>query len=342
MNAPIAETNDERDRERADQPVDAPRQHAAGQAISTAPPSGNSQHEPAVGLDAQPCSSRSSSTSIGSRRRYSATIRPRPTATSQAATTMTIRAKIWPSMLPCMRENATSARLRGVEHQLEAEQDHERVAAHEHAAGADAEDQRRDDEVPGRAHGTSAVARRPRASSPSGASGGRRSARRGGRRRPRYSRGRRSRPPRRRARITAPTAAISSSSEASSNASRNLVRNSAPTSAACRSPLVRRRRRCPAPTAPVPSDRDRQLDEQRAARTRSDTAAAWRRARRGQRLGPAAHIGDDEHVEDHDRARVDDDLRGGDELGAQQQEQRRQRQQVADQRKHRIERVAQG
>ena len=36
---------------------------------------------------------------------------PRPTATSQAATTMTMIAKIWPSPLPFMRENAISARL---------------------------------------------------------------------------------------------------------------------------------------------------------------------------------------------------------------------------------------
>ena len=42
--------------------------------------------------------------------------------------------------------------VRRVEHQLEAEQDHERVAAREHAGGADAEDQRRDDEVPADAH----------------------------------------------------------------------------------------------------------------------------------------------------------------------------------------------
>ena len=35
---------------------------------------------------------------------------PRPTATSQAATTITMIAKIWPSPLPCMRLNAISAR----------------------------------------------------------------------------------------------------------------------------------------------------------------------------------------------------------------------------------------
>src|SRR5690348_5455392 len=40
-----------------------------------------------------------------------ATIRPSPTVTSQAATTITISANICPSSPPHMRENATSARL---------------------------------------------------------------------------------------------------------------------------------------------------------------------------------------------------------------------------------------
>ena len=36
---------------------------------------------------------------------------PSPITTSQAAMTMTIRANTWPAAPPCMRENATSARL---------------------------------------------------------------------------------------------------------------------------------------------------------------------------------------------------------------------------------------
>ena len=56
-------------------------------------------------------SSESWSTSSGSRRRKIATMIPRPTTTSQAATTITTSAKIWPSPLPHMRENAISARL---------------------------------------------------------------------------------------------------------------------------------------------------------------------------------------------------------------------------------------
>ena len=65
---------------------------------------------------------------------------------------------------------------------------------------------------------------------------------------------------------------------------------------------------------------------------RDDAQAGRRRAR--ERLVLAADVGDDEDVEHHHRAGVDDDLRGGDELGPQQQEQRGQRQQVADERQH--------
>ena len=61
----------------------------------------------------------------------------------------------------------------------------------------------------------------------------------------------------------------------------------------------------------------------------------------GQGLALPADVGDDEHVEHHHRAGVDDDLRGGDELGLEQQEQQRQAEQVADQRQHRVEGVAQ-
>src|SRR5207244_9012701 len=57
----------------------------------------------------QPWSSFISSTSIGMRLRYIATITPRPTTTSQAATTITISAKIWPSGLPHIREKPISA-----------------------------------------------------------------------------------------------------------------------------------------------------------------------------------------------------------------------------------------
>ena len=147
-------------------------------------------------------------------------------------------------------------------------------------------------------------------------------------------------PERRRARMTAPTAATSSSSDAISNASRNLVRNSSPICAGEPKPSKN----------PVPSlvehaqaraeHRDRDLDQQRAREQHRDRAHA-RPVVRASGSVLAADVGDHEHVEHHHRAGVDDHLRGGDELRAQQQEQRRQPEQVADEREHRVERVAQ-
>src|SRR5215213_1319309 len=120
-----------------------------------------------------------------------------------------------------------------VEQQLDAEQDHERVAPHEHAGDPDREDQRRDDEVPLHAHrcgsppasimvprGASIrVPASPRMTSATEISRGS------------------SRPLRRRARMTAPTAAISSSSDAASKATRKVVRNRRPISAAVPNPV---------------------------------------------------------------------------------------------------------
>ena len=93
--------------------------------------------------------------------------------------------------------------------------------------------------------------------------------------------------------------------------------------------------------------RDQQLDQQRAAddappRRRPEPIGRRRPAQAlAERLALAADVGDDEHVEHHHRAGVDDDLRGRDELGAQQQEQHRERDQVRDEREHAVERVAQ-
>jgi len=84
---------------------------------------------------------------------------------------------------------------------------------------------------------------------------------------------------------------------------------------------------------------DAQLDRDRQPEQR--TEQLQRAARTVQRLILAADVGDDEHVQDHHRARVHDHLGGGDELGAQQQEQRRQRDQVTDERQHVVERIAQ-
>ena len=206
-----------------------------------------------------------------------------------------------------------------VQHQLEAEQDHQRVAAGHHAGHADAEDERRQDDEPGDVHvPASCPGRWSRCSSaPPSACG-----------RPRCLR----------ASTTAPTAANSSRIDAASNATRNFWSSSAPiapgepkpapVSAPCESSACERRA----------ADRDRDLDEQRGREQR----APGRHARRGRadRLLGAADVGDDEHVEHHHRARVDDDLRRGEELGAQQQEQRRDPEQVHDEHQHRVERVA--
>ena len=206
--------------------------------MTTCPPSGKQQDEPgrrsARLIPAAPAARRRRSAAGGGR---CATIRPRPTATSQAATTMTISAKIWPSWLPCMREKATSARLPA----LSISSRQSRITS----------GLRRTSTPPAPIEKTSAETTRYQ-SMLIGCGGPPASSMRAGARRRRrvavalrsrdevgdreLARGPRS-PARRRARMTAPTAATSSSSEATSNASRNLVRNScADLLPACRSP----------------------------------------------------------------------------------------------------------
>ena len=57
--------------------------------------------------------------------------------TSQAATTITMIAKIWPSPLPHMRQKAISARLAALSISSRQSRIDERVAAREHAGRAD-------------------------------------------------------------------------------------------------------------------------------------------------------------------------------------------------------------
>ena len=97
----------------------------------------------------QPFRSVSLSTSSSIRRRDIATIRPRPITASDAATTMTASAKIWPPPSPRYRENAISDEVAGVEHELEREQDDQRAAADQHAERPDREEHDREDEVGG-------------------------------------------------------------------------------------------------------------------------------------------------------------------------------------------------
>ena len=81
-------------------------------------------------------------------RRLIATTRPSPTQTSDAATAITVRPKIWPAPFAKWREKRDEREVPAVQHQLEREQDDERVAPDEHAERADPEQERREREVP--------------------------------------------------------------------------------------------------------------------------------------------------------------------------------------------------
>src|SRR5207244_3145280 len=114
--------------------------------------------------------------------------------------------------------------VRAVEHQLEAQQDHERVAPRHHAERAEREDDRGDREVPGDIHRggptpSAIVPLEGGSGSSSGASPASGSAASSAPPRP---------PPWRPARTTAPTAAMSSRNEATSNTTRKRVSRSLP------------------------------------------------------------------------------------------------------------------
>ena len=75
------------------------------------PASGREQADPREGLDGASSVQLPQLVDVdGQAPPVHATMTPRPTVTSQAATTMTMIAKIWPSPLPCMRLKAMSAR----------------------------------------------------------------------------------------------------------------------------------------------------------------------------------------------------------------------------------------
>ena len=84
---------------------------------------------------------------------------------------------------------------------------------------------------------------------------------------------------------------------------------------------------------------DRELDEERRAHQRSEEPLAGDRVEL--RFLAPAYVGDDEYVEDHHGAGVDDHLRSCHERRAQQQEQDRQREEVDDQGEDAVEGVAQ-
>ena len=93
-------------------------------------------------------------------RRMMATMMPRPTTTSAAATTSTKNTTVCPRDVVERRGERHEREVHGVEHQLDAHEHHQRVAPHEHADHPDREQQRPEDEVPGR--GVGVTARPPR------------------------------------------------------------------------------------------------------------------------------------------------------------------------------------
>ena len=245
--------------------------------------------------------------------------------TSQAATTITISAKIWPSPLPCMRAKATSARLAALSISSRQSRITSGLRRDEHAAGADRRRSARETtryQLDAHRHSAGAAGRRPRAES--GSAGPRRPADASAIvpmpaaadvHRPRRVGVGSPRPPRRRARMTAPTAAISSRNEATSKAQQELRQQQlADLRRACRSPRRTAGALGVERLQAGAEHRDQQLDEQRAARTASPATRRPRPTGGRERLARAADVGDDEDVEHHHRAGVDDDLRGGDEL----------------------------
>src|SRR6202000_905408 len=101
----------EEDRRGADDPGEAPGGLAVAERDRDRAEQREEEDEPGPAGGGHPRSSFRLSTSSGSLRRKIATIRPRPTTTSQAAITLTPRAKTWPWALPTSRLKATSARL---------------------------------------------------------------------------------------------------------------------------------------------------------------------------------------------------------------------------------------
>ncbi len=89
---------------------------------------------------------------------------------------------------------------------------------------------------------------------------------------------------------------------------------------------------------PRADDRDAQLHQERPREDDGQHAQGRRGLR--ERILESSHVRDHEHVQHHHGARIDDHLCGGQELGPQQEEQHRQRDQVDDQRQHAVERVA--
>ena len=138
---------------------------------------------------------------------------------------------------------------------------------------------------------------------------------------------------------TPPTAATSSTIEVTSNAIRWSVRNSRPIESGEPNDRVigvgvRER------AAGRQPDRDDDLGEDRAAASTAPTTCQDGPPAHGRLLGAVAEVGDHEQEHHHHRAAVDEHLRRGDELAAEQQVEHGERGEVPDQRERREERVA--
>ena len=117
--------------------------------ISRNPASGKAGINQMTSSTVQPLSSARSSVVAPGRRLRIEMMMPSPTTTSAAATTSTKNTAVWPSMLPKRADEGDEAQVDGVEHQLDAHEDHERVAPHEHADRAHREQHGREDQVVG-------------------------------------------------------------------------------------------------------------------------------------------------------------------------------------------------
>ena len=90
---------------------------------------------------------RMSSTLTVPRLRKTAMTMARPMAASAAATAMTKKADTWPTSVAAHAREGEEGEVGGVEHQLDAHEDHQRVAADQHAEHAQAEEQRGEEQV---------------------------------------------------------------------------------------------------------------------------------------------------------------------------------------------------
>ena len=195
-------------------------------------------------------------------------------------------------VVACMRENATSARLPAFSISSRQSRITSGLRRRQHAGGADAEDERREDDEPGDVHQLDDLI--------------------GARPRPRLPRLREPAPPR---------ASTTARRRRRPAAGTTRPRTGPGTCVSSSSPICARRpkpgptsgARCPA--ASRPGRRSRCRARRRSPRRTAGRTAAERAPRVAAARRPA-DVGDHEHVEHHHGARVDDDLRGGEELGA--------------------------